>query len=59
MRGTIPHTELPRLVPLWATGALADYRRSRLAWFTPPTPAGSAWSSPAWPGELRPSVTRR
>lgn len=31
VRGAVPRTELPRLVPLWATGALADYRRSRVA----------------------------
>ncbi|KUJ38392.1 hypothetical protein ADL25_24555 [Streptomyces sp. NRRL F-5122] len=30
-RGAVPRTELPRLVPLWASGALADYRRSRAA----------------------------
>ncbi|WP_055495636.1 RNase H family protein [Streptomyces sp. TP-A0356] len=31
LRGTVPRTELPRLVPLWATGALTDYRRSQAA----------------------------
>ncbi|MER6148082.1 hypothetical protein ACWGPD_21115 [Streptomyces hirsutus] len=31
VRGTVPRTELPRLVPLWAAGALADHRRSRAA----------------------------
>ncbi|MET7921552.1 hypothetical protein ABZU45_38220 [Streptomyces avermitilis] len=31
VRGAVPRTELPRLVPLWASGALADYRRSRAA----------------------------
>ncbi|MEU6654939.1 hypothetical protein ABZ904_37385 [Streptomyces sp. NPDC046900] len=31
LRGTVPRTELPRLVPLWATGALADYRHSQAA----------------------------
>lgn len=29
LRGTVPATEIPRLVPLWASGALAEYRRSR------------------------------
>jgi hypothetical protein len=29
LRGTVPVTEIPRLVPLWASGALAEYRRSR------------------------------
>ncbi|MFF0445856.1 hypothetical protein ACFYT4_05465 [Streptomyces sp. NPDC004609] len=28
LRGSVPHTELPRLIPLWAKGALRDYRRS-------------------------------
>jgi hypothetical protein len=27
--GTVPRTELPRLVTLSATGALTDYRRSQ------------------------------
>ncbi|MFD7378683.1 hypothetical protein [Streptomyces mirabilis] len=31
VRGTVPRTELPRLVTLSATGPLADYRRSRAA----------------------------
>ncbi|WP_330247288.1 hypothetical protein OHA33_34030 [Streptomyces sp. NBC_00562] len=31
VRGTVPRTELPRLVPLWASGALADYQRSLAA----------------------------
>lgn len=29
LRGTVPRAELPRLVPLWATGALTDFRRSQ------------------------------
>ncbi|MGW3150469.1 MULTISPECIES: ribonuclease H family protein [Streptomyces] len=29
--GGVPLTELPRLVPLWAPGGLADHRRSRAA----------------------------
>ncbi|MGW5247139.1 hypothetical protein ACWEQN_25455 [Streptomyces sp. NPDC004129] len=31
LRGTIPRTELPPLVPQWATGALSDYRHSQAA----------------------------
>jgi hypothetical protein len=31
VRGAVPPAELRRLVPLWAAGALADYRRSRAA----------------------------
>ena len=31
VRGTVPHSEIPRLVPLWATAALADHRRSLAA----------------------------
>ncbi|MFJ5559512.1 hypothetical protein ACIQCD_19405 [Streptomyces sp. NPDC093250] len=29
LRGRVPATEIPRLVPLWASGALAEYRRGR------------------------------
>lgn len=29
LRGTVPTTEIPRLVPLWASRAPAEYRRSR------------------------------
>ncbi|CAL9606154.1 hypothetical protein SUDANB176_05534 [Streptomyces sp. enrichment culture] len=29
VRGRVPTTEIPRLVPLWAGGALAEYRRGR------------------------------
>ncbi|MDX2850936.1 hypothetical protein PV342_21210 [Streptomyces sp. PA03-3a] len=28
VRGQVSTTELPRLVPLWASGALAEYRRA-------------------------------
>lgn len=31
VRGTVPKEELPRLVPVWAAGALAEYRRGRAA----------------------------
>ncbi|MFE7235070.1 hypothetical protein ACFVAF_31465 [Streptomyces sp. NPDC057596] len=29
VHGTVPVTEIPRLVPLWASGALAEYRRGQ------------------------------
>ena len=29
VRGMVPTAEIPRLVPLWASGALAEYRRGR------------------------------
>lgn len=29
VRGMVPAAEIPRLVPLWASGALAEYRRGR------------------------------
>ncbi|MGW3458403.1 hypothetical protein ACWDE9_02025 [Streptomyces olivaceoviridis] len=29
LRGGVPVAEIPRLVPLWASGALAEYRRGR------------------------------
>ncbi|MEU7470760.1 hypothetical protein AB0A94_19885 [Streptomyces sp. NPDC044984] len=29
VRGRVPAAEIPRLVPLWASGALAEYRRGR------------------------------
>ncbi|MET4659652.1 hypothetical protein ABID80_003370 [Streptomyces sp. PvP037] len=29
VRGRVPADEIPRLVPLWASGALAEYRRGR------------------------------
>ncbi|MDN3284419.1 hypothetical protein QWL27_01230 [Streptomyces thermocarboxydus] len=29
VRGMVPTAEIPRLVPLWASGALAEYRRGK------------------------------